>query len=293
MDGLDVRAFKDLMEESADLQSDAMRTMRDPLDAIVDLGKERRSRREYRRAQRDRVDSGRRAMLGSIGALGALGSLGALGVSAAFAPAAMAAEGGEDADIMALQTAASLENLAVFTYKTALTLPYLMDDSTAIQTVGAFAKMTMQQHKEHGEAFNARAVELGGTEQTETHPKYTEAVQGMLPALMEGGPADVVALAITLEDVATSTYVQNIQDVEDAQVKLLFGTVAGVESQHLATLYAVAALLENDLANLITIKATGGATNAAKLPEMTAALAIPETFKLVELAEDPSSGAVQ
>ena len=38
-----------------------------------------------------------------------------------------------DVDIMALQTAASLENLAVITYKTALTLPYLKGDSACAQ----------------------------------------------------------------------------------------------------------------------------------------------------------------
>jgi hypothetical protein len=218
--------------------------------------------------------------------LGAMGAVGLVGMTSSRAAAA------EDADIMALQTAASLENLAVLTYKTALTLPYLKGDSAAIKTLGAFATMTMEQHEEHGKAFNARAKQLGGKAQDKTNPKYTPVVMDAIPALKKGGPADVVALAITLEDVATSTYVQNIQDVTDPQVRLLFGTVAGVESQHLATLYAVQALLKGDALELITVKATGGATNAAKLPAAAGSVGIPETFKKTELASPVEEGAV-
>lgn len=194
---------------------------------------------------------------------------------------------------MALQTAASLENLAVLTYKTALTLPYLQASATPIKTVAAFAKITMMQHMEHGAAFNARAKELGGKEQTGTNPKYTPIVTAAVPKLKAGGPLDVVALAITLEDVATSTYVKNIQTLSDPQVRLLFGTVAGVESQHLATLYAVQALLKGGAADLITVKATGGPTNAAKLPAAAGMVGIPETFKKTDLASPPSEGAVK
>ncbi len=287
MDKLDVGEFRLLMEESQDLQVDAMRSMKEPLDAIVDLGKERRAKRAHARLRRVEVDQGRRRLLAGIGAAGALGVTGAWALPMSSAAAA------EDADIMALQTAVSIEKLAIFTYKTALTLPYLQTDKVAIKTVAAFAKMTMAQHTEHAAAFNARAKELGGAEQTETSPKYTPIVQEMLPALKKGGPLDVIALAITLEDVATSTYVQNIQDVEDPQVRLLFGTVVGVESQHLATLYAVQALLKGDAPELVTLKATGDAVNAAKLPAAAGSVGIPETFKKTDLASPPEEGAVK
>ncbi|MGQ0625561.1 MAG: ferritin-like domain-containing protein [Sporichthyaceae bacterium] len=288
MTELDIGAFNRLMEESADLQVDAMRGMKEPLDDIVDAGQARRASREYQEAKREdealRAEARRRNIAIGAGGLAAAGLVMASG-SRAFAA--------EEADIMALQTAASLENLAVFTYETALTLPYLKGNDTATKTIAAFAQMTMKQHKEHGEAFNARAVELGGKKQTETNPKYTPIVSDMVPALKKGGPLDVVALAITLEDVATSTYVKNIQDVSDPQVKLLFGTVAGVESQHLATLYAVQALLKGDGAALITVKATGGAVDAAKLPKAAGSVGIPETFKKTELASPPEEGAVK
>lgn len=291
MDGLDIGEFKVLMEESQDLQVDAMRGMREPLDAIVEAGRERRARGDY--AEQRREEATRRwndRVGGAPSGVGAgVGALAALGLVAVAAGPVFAAV--ED-DVMALQTAASLENLAVFTYKTALTLPYLKGDSTALKTVRAFATMTMKQHTEHGAAFNARAKELGGKAQTEKNPKYTKIVTEMLPKLKKGGPLDVVKLAITLEDVATSTYVKNIQNVTDPQVRLLFGTVAGVESQHLATLYAVQALLKGDGAKLVTLKSTGGATDAAKLPAAAGSVGIPETFKKTDLASPADEGAV-
>lgn len=288
-DELDQNAFEELMEESQDLQSDAMKQMAEPLDAIVEIGRERRASREYAELMRERTVS-RRAVAGAGLALGATGLIGGLGMRSA---AAQTPSGGASDDVvMALQTAASLENLAVFAYETALTLPYLKTDARAIKTVAAFAKMTMAQHTEHGKAFNAKAKELGGKEQTETNPKYTPIVMDMVPKLKAGGPLDVIALAITLEDVATSTYVKNIQELSDPMVRLLFGTVAGVESQHLATLYSVQALLKGGLPELVTVKESGGATDVSKLPAAAGSVGVPEVFKKTMLASPPAEGAV-
>jgi hypothetical protein len=281
---LDIDRFNELIEESQDLQVDAMREAKDPLDNIVTAGTEFRATKEYAEIVREEEEARR-----SHGALLGLGvAAGAIGLVAAATPAYAAA----NADIMALQTAASLENLAVLTYKTALTLPYLQAKSTPIKTVAAFATITMGQHKEHGAAFNAKAKALGGKEQTATNPKYTPVVVGAIPGLKKGGPLDVVGLAITLENIATSTYVKNIQDVEDPSIRLLFGTIAGVESQHLATLYAVQALLKGGGASLITVKATGGATDAAKLPAAAGHVGFPESFKKTDAASPPAEGAV-
>lgn len=259
--------FDDLMEESADLHADAMRAMRDPLDEIAELARERRAA------------AMRRTLAGAGLAAGAV----ALMATPAYA--------GEE--VSALQTAASLENLAVLAYDTALTLPYLKNPSNAaFKTVAAFAKTTMGQHADHAKAFNAKAVELGGKAQTQPNPKYAPVVTGAVPKLKKGNPLDLVALAITLEDVATSTYVQNVQDLTDPQVRLLFGTVAGVESQHLATLIAVQALLKGNAPQLVTVKATGGAVDVAKLPAAAGSAPIPETFKKTDLASPASEGAV-
>ena len=268
---LDPGAFDELMTESADLHADAMRTMKEPLDEIVELGKERHAARQA---------AMRRTLLGAGLATGA--------VAMAARPAFAAGE-----EVAALQTAASLENLAVLAYKTALTLPYLANPAnTAFKTVAAFAQTTMKQHADHGRAFNAKAKELGGKEQTQPNPKYAPVVTGAVPKLKKGNPLDLVELAMTLEDVATSTYVKNIQTLGDPQVRVLFGTVAGVESQHLTTLIAVKALLAGKAPQLITVKATGGAVDAFKLPAAAGSALVPETFKKTELASPSSEGAV-
>lgn len=256
-----------MIAQSEDLHLDAMRGAKDSFDELVEVGQERRSSGDV-----DGLSTGKLAVAGLAGA----------GLFAAMASPAFAA--GEMIDIQSLQTAASLENLAVVTYQTALTLPYIKDGNKVVK---AFAETTMKQHKEHGEAFNSRVKELGGKEQKDPNPKYTPVVLGMVPALKKGGPVDVVKLAVLLEDIATSTYVANIQAVKDPQVRLLFGTIAGVESQHLATLLAVQALLENKLADQIKLP-----PDAGKLPEGTAMLAIPETFKKTDKASPAAEGAV-
>jgi hypothetical protein len=260
------------MTESADLHADAMRAMREPLDEIVELGKERQAAHNA---------AMRRTLAGAGLAAGA--------VALAARPAYAAGD-----EVMALQTAASLENLAVLAYRTALTLPYLTSPSnTAFKTVAAFARTTMAQHTDHGKAFNAKAKELGGAEQTGTNPKYTPVVTNAVPQLKKGNPLDLVDLAITLEDVATSTYVKNIQALSDPKVRLLFGTVAGVEAQHLTTLIAVKALLSANAPALVTVKAIGGAVDLFKLPAAAGSAPVPETFKKTDLASPVDEGAVR
>lgn len=276
---IDDKRLLELIEESEDLQVDAMKQAKEPLDGIVELGRERRASSEYRHLAQETA-AYRKDMARKMG----VGAAATIGVGALLAASAMPAFAAEDADIKALQTAVSLELLAILTYKTALTLPYIANGNAVVKK---FAETTMMQHTEHGKAFNAKAKELGGKEQTKTNPKYTPIVMGMIPKLKAGGPADVVALAITLEDVATSTYVKNIQDVSDAQIKNLFGTVAGVETQHLVTLRAVQALLKGGLAAQIKLP-----PDAAALPAGTAQATIIETFKKTDLASPPEEGAV-
>ena len=67
-------------------------------------------------------------------------------------------------DVQILQTAASIENLAVATYGVALTLPFI-GGSSANGVVKAFAQMTKAQHEDHAKGFNAAVKDLGGKEQ--------------------------------------------------------------------------------------------------------------------------------
>jgi hypothetical protein len=262
---IDERRFRELLTESDDLQSDAMRSTRTDLNAYVDAAKEAR------------FESRRDLKIGGT-VLGA----GALGVAAlAFAGSASAAS---SKDIMALQTAAGIENLAVFTYKKALTLPFI-GGSSALPVVKAFVTKTMQQHTEHGAAFNAAVKKLGGKQQTATDPHYTPIVEAAVPSLT--GPAAVVGLAITLEDVAAETYVANVGLVSTADLRNLFASVAGVEAQHRSILLAVQALVDGGLVSEIALP-----PDATKLPSAAGSVGFPDAFYPTSKAAPVAEGAV-
>jgi hypothetical protein len=264
---VDESRFRELMVESSDLQVDAMRSARTDLNAYVEAAKESRyeSRNDFK-----------------IGGAALLG-VGALGVAAlGFASAAGAAS---SKDIMALQTAAGLENLAVFTYKTALGLSYI-GGKDAIPVVKGFCEMTMSQHTQHAAAFNAAITRLGGKTQGGTDPVYTPYVEKAAGKLK--GPADVVALAITLEDIAAETYTNNVGLVSTGELRNTFASVAGVEAQHRAILLAVQALVGANLIAEIAIP-----TNAAKLPAAAGKVGFPDSFYPTKNAAPVAEGAVK
>ena len=97
--------------------------------------------------------------------------LGAAGGAALIGVLASAAAASSSSDVQILQTAASIENLAVSTYKTALTLPYI-GGSSANPVVTKFAQVTMGQHAQHADAFNAAAKNLGGKAQHKPDPAF-------------------------------------------------------------------------------------------------------------------------
>ena len=109
----------------------------------------------------------RTTLLGGLPTSGVLAAAGlgtamaALLASPAFADKAM--------DVQMLQTAASIENLAVATYDTALTLDFI-GGAGANAVVKAFVEKTKEQHQQHAEAFNAAATRLGGKAQDQPDP---------------------------------------------------------------------------------------------------------------------------
>ncbi len=279
---IDDRALARLIEESQDLHTDAMVAGRSSLPDLADYASDRRRSgiehdpqviAEYTESRHNLI----RRLAMSVG-----GVLGVGVVSTAFARNAAAADG--DIDVMQLQTAVSLELLAVATYEAALTLPFIADGNPVIV---AFAETTRDQHDEHRQAFSAQTEALDGTDQTETNPKYTPIVEDAKPTLM--APLDVVNLAATLEQVATETYLANLSRFTDVTSRVLMASVMGVECQHLATLRAVAALLEGGAPELIAIPLGDG---VAQLPAAAGSVAFPEPFPGVTMASPPEEGAV-
>ncbi len=276
--------LEELIEESQDLQVDGMRVANRSLDDLVEITRDRQAHADPDEAGDLAADrrrlAGTGARVGGALAAGAVGAT-ALGMASAYAQA--------NVNIQALQTSASLENLAVFTYKTALTLPYIANGNA---TIKAFAMKTMEQHAAHAQAFNAAAVKLGGKQQPNPDPVLAPTVKNMLPALTAAssttGPPMVVKLATLLEQTASETYSKNCQLMTDAPSRLVMASVLGVDSQHAAILLAVAALLSG-APQLIKIP-----TDVAALPAAAGSVGFPDTFlpNTSPYVRSPQEGAV-
>ncbi len=287
---LDDRALGELVEKSQDLHVDAMRSTQESLDELVALGHERRSRGEVDPADSARAgeaaDEGINKGLVGAGVLAATAfgtALMAVAASPAFAAGSM--------DVQMLQTAASIENLAVSTYQTALTLPYI-GGSSANPVVKAFAQTTMAQHQQHDSAFNAAAKALGGQAQSQPDPKYLPVVNQAVAQISKDDPTTgalaVVTLAQTLENVAAETYVAFCSKLSDSNAKKVTASIMGVEAQHVAVLSAVSALLKAGAPQLITLSPT----NVGNLPAAAGSVGFPNSFYPTSMASPASEGAV-
>ena len=285
---IDDRSLNELIVESQDLQADALRDSTAALPALTEL-------REARRGQDVNVDeiarynTSRRGVLRSLG-IGAGGVAGrgllAGGFGAVLAGLlAPPARADKPLDVQILQTASSLEILAVATYQAALGLDFIKNGNPVVVK---FAQTTMMQHDEHRKAFQAQSKALGGKEQTQPNAKFLTVVEQAKPTLKT--PVDVVTLAETLETVATQTYLLNTTQLDDTTSKQLMASVMGVETQHAATLRAVKALLEGGAPELIKVPI---GADVAKLPAAAGSVAFPEAFEPVTTVAEPTSGAVK
>ncbi|MFE4833005.1 ferritin-like domain-containing protein [Streptomyces sp. NPDC056672] len=194
-----------------------------------------------------------------------------------------AAESASRNDITALESAASLENLLVSVYRSAVALPFVKNGT---KTVAEFFDTTAQQHQAHAKAFNDAAAKAGGRAQSQPDETYEAVVTRALPAVK--APADVVRLALYLEDVAARTHTRNVTRVADTKLRRLFGSVAPVEAQHRATLLAVQSLLASGHESLIEIP-----TDAPRLPAAVGSAAIPEVFQPIANARPMPEGAMK
>jgi hypothetical protein len=190
-------------------------------------------------------------------------------------------------DVQVLQTASSLERLAVNTYAAALTLPFISGGNAVVKK---FAQTTMKQHDEHRQAFQAQTKTLGGKAQDQPNPKFQKVVTAAAPGLK--APGDVVKLATSLEKVATDTYLVNLTLLSDMTSKQIMGSIMGVECQHLATLRAVGALLAGGAPQLIKIPI---GADLGKLPAAAGSVAFPDALEITDpaLIADPKTGAVK
>jgi hypothetical protein len=183
-------------------------------------------------------------------------------------------------DVQIFQTAASLENLAVAAYETALDLPSVRQH----RVIRQFVEATVLQHVDHGAEFNAHAEASGGARQDAVNPKYSPIVAAM-PTTADANA--VIQVAATLEAVMTDTYLANLALLRDPPTRALMASVMCVEAQHLAVLRSIGALLSADVPELIAMP-----TDLSTLPAEALSVAFPEPFETPDLASPPAEGAV-
>ncbi len=301
---IDTGTFDLLMEESRDLHVDAMKVAKESLPELAEIREERNG--EIDTDEIDRFNEARRGVLARMGygasGLAARTLLGG-GFGGLFAGLlATPARADQALDVQILQTASSLEALAVATYSVALgegpdkaNAPAAkavagITDTGARNTVAAFAKETRRQHDEHKKAFQAQTTTLAGKLQDAPNPKFLPVVTGADLST----PAKVVDFAATLEKVATDTYLLNLSMLQDQRSKGIMASVMGIEAQHLATLRAVSALLAGGAVELIDVPFP--AANIPRLPAAAGSVATPDALHKIngpDLIAEPTSGAVR
>jgi hypothetical protein len=282
----DPRALAELLEESQDLQADALRPTHDALDELVESNHS--PLEDDPVVNRTFHDEHVRSLRASLGATSILGAAGGVALVGVLASAAAASSSG---DVQILQTAASLENLAVSTYKTALTLPYI-GGSAADPVITKFSQVTMAQHMQHADAFNAAARQLGGKAQSKPDPAFVpvvnKAVASLGNATAAQGALGVVGLALELENIAAETYVKDTVLAKSTTNKALFASIMGIEAQHVSVLLAVQALLMAGAPQLISLAPGTGTA----LPAAAGSVGFPNSFYKTNMAAPAKQGAV-
>lgn len=290
MEPLDEPALRGLTEQSRDIHADAVRAAREPLANMVELGQQVRAgggvdpdeNRAFAAENRRRLIGAGKWAGGLLAATGVISALADLIGSSAFASTGT--------DVQVLQTASAIEVLAVSTYKTALSLPYV-GGSSANPVLKAFATTTMSQHADHLAAFQSATTALGGRRQTKPDPAFVPVVNKAVGSITSAGPSQgtlmVVALALELENVAAETYVNNMRLLSDPNAKKVTASIMGVEAQHVAVLRAVQALLQGGDGAAITLPPP-----VAKLPAAAGSVGFPDPFYPTGSAAPATQGAL-
>ncbi len=189
-------------------------------------------------------------------------------------------------DVRILQTASSLEALAVAFYGS---VPEGAGARGAGATLAAFARDASRQHVEHRRAFQARTTALGGRVQDAPNPKFLP----MVAAADLSTPAKLVDVAATIEKVATDTYLLDLSMLADGPSKAIVAGVMAVGAQRLATLRTVSALLAAGAEPLVTFALL--TSDLATVPAPVGSVAFPDALHQVggpELVAEPASGAL-
>lgn len=145
--------------------------------------------------------------------------------------------GGGGKDNAALATNASLENLAVFAYMTALSDAGKGKLGKVPPAIATFVTTAMKQHQDHAQAFNSALTNAGGKAFNDPDPALKApvlAAYGKVKSL-----PDLAKLALLLENTAAATYTKQMGTMMSPDGLAAVASIAPVERQHAAILHFV------------------------------------------------------
>ncbi|MBA2281379.1 MAG: ferritin-like domain-containing protein [Acidimicrobiia bacterium] len=137
-------------------------------------------------------------------------------------------------DLAVAALAASLEVLAVSTYGAALDAAGSGALGEVPPAVAEFVTVAMAQHQEHLDAWNEVLTGAGEEEVTEPPADLAETVNGMFAEVTD--VAGAANLALTLEGIASATYLGALPVLEDPAAIELAGSILCIDRQHEAVL---------------------------------------------------------
>ena len=137
-------------------------------------------------------------------------------------------------DVKVAALAASLENLAVATYGSALSAATAGKLGTVPSAVATFVETAMAQHKDHAAAWNAMIVGAGYRKITAPNADFAKIVNKAFATVTD--VPGVAKLALTLEEAAAATYLEAVGVVTGRQAIETAATIHPVEMQHAAIL---------------------------------------------------------
>jgi hypothetical protein len=151
--------------------------------------------------------------------------------AAAFPPASY------KGDLAVAAVAASLENLAVFAYKSGLAAATAGKLGTVPPAIGTFATTAMKQHTQHAAAWNAVLASDGKAKITVTNPTLTPTITAAFAKVTN--VTELAQLALMLETAAAATYQAETSMLKSKAAIGLSASIEPVEMQHIAILYYV------------------------------------------------------
>jgi hypothetical protein len=146
-------------------------------------------------------------------------------------------------DANLLQTLASIENLAIATYRQIQSLPASLNGSENAFLTAAF-NAALNHHEFHATQLNAALAALGAAQQPNVDSALQSQVVGTNLA-QANNVGDVMGVIVGIEDASAQTYVRFSADTRSLEIAKLFALVAPVEAQHVTALLMLEALISD------------------------------------------------